>query len=171
MLQSIRKCFDLRNSSLVNYLEASVDMVNSIQSGRRSPNPRQLQGILKLQKALAWETETKELAYANSFLKTEIALARPLLQDARIKLARQISRKKAQLTKLQSNRDAWLRGLHASHHLINTDPNLSTHQRKWVVLRKKHLEMRLKEPGLFSEKILEAEIKGLEERFAWLKNL
>lgn len=46
ILKNIKACFDLKNSSLVSYLECSVDMLNSIFCGRRNPNLNQLDGIL-----------------------------------------------------------------------------------------------------------------------------
>lgn len=157
ILKNIKACFDLKNSSLVSYLECSVDMLNSIFCGRRNPNLNQLDGILQLYEALEWNSPVDKLEHINQFLEQERAEAQLLMEAAGQKLAEELQRKRNELATLQCKRQAWLRGLHACTQLLETD--LSPEKRKWVALRQKHLELRLKEQSLFKEIMLEMEIK------------
>lgn len=167
ILKNIRACFGLKNSSLVNYLECSEDMVNSILNGRRIPNLNQLQGIIKLDQALEWNTPVDELENVSQWLDQERAETSLQIEAARTKCAEDLLRKRNELAALQNKRGAWLRGLHACTQLLQTD--LGAAKRKWVALRQRHLEMRLKERGLFMEQMLEAEIVGLEKQLDCLE--
>ncbi len=161
VLKNIRACFGIKNNALVHYLECSVDMVNSILCGRRSPNLHQLQAILTLHEALEWHRPVEELQSLNQLLEQERREASHQLEVNRQKQAKDLLRKKQELEALKAKRLAWLRGLHACHQLLETD--LSPEKRKWVMLREKHLQQRLKEQSLFKEKMLEEGITWLEE--------
>ncbi len=159
MLKNIRTCFGLKNSALVSYLGCSVDMLNSILCGRRSPNLSQLLAILKLEEALNWNTQLDQLDTANQFLEQERAEANKFLEAAQKKSAKDLQCKKMELATLQSKRQAWLRGLHACAQLLQTD--LSAEKRKWVLLRQRHLKQRLKEQSLYKQWVLEREAETI----------
>lgn len=166
MLQRIKACFGLSNSSLANYLGSSLAMANSIFSGRRSPNLHQWQSIIKLHQALDWNTPLDQLDTVSQLLEREQEEASPLIEAARQKLAEDLQRKRKELATLQCKRQAWLRGLYACTQLLQTD--LSPVKRKWVALRQRHLLQKLKDQSLYKQWVLEAEVRGLEARMASL---
>lgn len=162
MLKNIRACFGIKSSALVSYLQCSADMVNSIVSGRRTPNLNQLQEIINLHTVLEWDSPVDKLEHISQFLEQERAEAQQLMEAVREKYALELLSKKKKLAALQNKRQAWLRGLHACYQLLQTD--LGPDKRKWVALRHKHLVQKLKEQSLFKQWVLEGEIRQKESQ-------
>lgn len=160
MFQTIKKCYDIKSVSLAGYLGLSVDMIHSVLTRRRELGPEQWQAIAILDQALETATAWDQLVYTDKFLEEEKAAAtQPRLALIR-DLESQLLRKHEKLEQLQKSRSFWLRGLHACVNLMR-HPNLSSEQRQWTLIRKKHLELRLREHSAWQEQLLKVDIDGL----------
>lgn len=167
MLITIRNCLYVSTRSLAHYLGISYDMLKSVSSGRRDWSPVPLLAAARLFDALDQNTPVEELEYARAFLEQEGSATEKLLEREIKKLENKLVLVREELTELKKSRDNYLRGLHACERLLLTP--VGSEKRKWLLLRKKHLELRLKEKGPVAECLLSAKIAGLESTIGHLK--
>lgn len=168
MLQSIRLYFGIANASLANYLGISIVMMQSKSNGSRRWTLDRALTIEKLHKALDLETPLEELENGSNFRDTEKKETVQLIAKAMIRLERDLLGKKERLDKLKDIRTIRFRGLHACERLLLT--NQTPHERKWVEMRQRHLQGKLKDSNLLELLMLEAEISSMETKLDGLKS-
>ncbi|WP_147239399.1 hypothetical protein [Tenacibaculum sp. E3R01] len=161
MLVVIRACFYITNISLANYCGVSYDMLKSLSSKRRAYNTILFNKLRLLHKALTLQKPLTALPYVRVFLKSEEQIALPKLEQTLKKVEKKVRKKQAVLQLLQKKRANWLRGLHACSVLLQKN-DLADSDVKWIHLRKKHLDIQLKENSRFRELQLQTEINALE---------
>lgn len=167
MLQTTKKCFDVTSISLANFLQVSVDMMNSVLTGRRVLDLAPWERAIKLHQAIKPNVPLKALEHIDHILQIEDEEGQEALEVLIKKLEKDLSRKCEQLDQLRNTRGTLLRGLNACRVLLTT--HLDVNERKWILLRKRHLESKLKAYSLYSEWKVEAEILGLEAGLGRLK--
>lgn len=169
MLKDIKACFDLKNISLAHYLGVSADMMSSVLANRRALQLDQWLEMDRLHKALDFKTPLDELEFVGQVIARESEQTEKTLTLDAKKIERNLARKRQALARMKKLRGDVLRGLHASQLLLETD--MSAEKRKWLEMKKRHLDLRLKENNARKLRLLEADIIGLEARLGHIKDI
>ncbi|MCF2873364.1 MULTISPECIES: hypothetical protein [unclassified Tenacibaculum] len=168
MIEAIKKHFNIHTHVVSGYIGSSISFVNSVLIGRRTLNLSQLNKLMVLYKALALSVPVAELSGVSEFIEKEKEESIVELKQLLWRIRKTLENKKNNLKKLQANRAYWLRGLHASNILLKEE-TLSITDKKWIRLRKKDLELQLREHSYYKELKMQTEIVALEQQIASLK--
>ncbi len=163
MISEIIKHFNVNMFSVSKYTEISINTLKSLSAKRRSYNITSLNKLLLLYKALLLKTPVNDLLHTATFLNTEKEHTFLNLQQQLKKVTKQITNTQIELDKTQEKRQILLRGLNACNLLLQENKEqLTSDTIGWILLRKKHLEQKLKEISLHKQVLLTAKLEGLK---------
>lgn len=166
MIKEIKKYFNVSSVAIAAYTGNSLSVINSVITSRRLLNTKMLK-LLPLYEALLLKASVNELSSINSFKIKEQEATKNNLNDLLNKTSIKIEKQEFLLSSLQKRRNYWLRGLNACLILLEDE---KIKDKKWIMLRKKHLEQKLiEQASSYQEIVLITKIKGLKTQLAEIK--
>ncbi len=165
VLERIRLCFDVSNTSIAQLVGASVDFVKSVSIGRRAWDLKHVEPLLRLDEALSVATPLESLEHAKPTWTTE---TKNLLSKETESMERQIRKNQEQLERLERHISSMRRGLHAGTVLLGS-PKMDPGERKWIAMHHRHLTTKLQEK-YWKQLRLKVKNAGLEAELQLLKD-